>query len=174
MTPTSADGWHAAFLLVSRSMKAVVSCLAPMRGFVLTAPAAAQGPACTGRESPYRLYVEVQDVRSSEGLMAVTLYADDRRKFLAHHGSLYVGRVPATKGTTTVCIHVPSPGVYALAVYHDVNANRRYDRTAVGLPAEPFGFSNNPRVFLGMPAWSAVRLAVPKTDMRTTVKLHNP
>jgi uncharacterized protein (DUF2141 family) len=104
----------------------------------------------------------------------VTLYADDRSKFLAHHGSLYVGRVPATKGTTSVCIHVPRTGVYALAVYHDVNANRRYDRTAVGLPAEPYGFSNNPRVFLGMPAWTSVRLTVPRSDLHTVVRLHNP
>jgi uncharacterized protein (DUF2141 family) len=155
-------------------MKPILRCLAPMLALVLAGRAAAEEPACTGRESPFKLYVDVQGVRSSEGLMAVTLYADKRSKFLAHHGSLYVGRVPATKGTTTVCIHVPSPGVYVLAVYHDLNANRRFDRTGIGLPAEPFGFSNNPRVFLGMPDWDSVRLSVPKTDLHTSVKLHYP
>lgn len=138
------------------------------------AGAAAEDPPCTGHESPFKLYVDVQGVRSSEGLIAVTLYADDPHKFLAHHGSLYVGRVPAHSGTTMVCIHVPSPGVYALAVYHDANANRHFDRSAIGLPAEGFGFSNNPAVFLGIPAWKSVRMTVPKTDTHTTVKLRYP
>lgn len=134
----------------------------------------AQQSACTGPESPVRLHVDVENVQSSEGLIAVTLYADDRSKFLMKRGSLYVGRVPARSGTTSVCIHVPSTGTYALAVYHDADADRGFDRTGIGLPAEGFGFSNNPRVFLGMPNWGSVRLGVPKTDLRTTVRLRYP
>jgi uncharacterized protein (DUF2141 family) len=135
---------------------------------------AQEASSCTGPQSPIKLYVDVQGVRSSTGLVAVTLYADDSTKFLAHHGSLYVGRVPAQMGTTSVCIHVPRTGVYAVAVYHDANANRRYDRTSLGLPDEGYGFSNNPPVFLGMPAWKGVRLTVPKTDTRTRIKLRYP
>jgi len=140
----------------------------------LSSHAAAESPACTGHPSATRLYVDVDNVTSSDGLIAVTLYADDASKFLAHHGSLYVGRVPAKSGTTTVCIYVPATGTYALAVYHDANANRKFDRTAIGLPAEGFGFSNNPRVFLGMPAWRSVRLAVPRGDMHTRIRLRYP
>ncbi len=146
----------------------------PALALMLAHGAAAQAEACTGHESATKLYVDVVGVRSSEGLIAVTLYADDQRKFLAHHGSLYVGRVPARSGTTPVCIYVPKPGVYALAVYHDANANRHFDRSTIGLPEEGFGFSNNPKVFLGMPAWNPVRLNVPKNDMHTTVKLRYP
>jgi uncharacterized protein (DUF2141 family) len=168
------NGPFTAKLLAMRAMKTAFGCLVSVFALSLAGAASASEVECTGPQSPVRLYVDVQGVRSSEGLIAVTLYADLRSKFLAHHGSLYVGRVPATKGTTSVCIHVPAPGIYALAVYHDTNSNRRYDRTAIGLPAEPFGFSNNPRVFLGMPAWSAVRLSVPKTDLHTAVTLHDP
>ena len=137
-----------------------------------SASAAAAQAECTGTPSPFRLFVNVDNVRSSEGLIAVTLYADDRRKFLAKLGSLYVGRVPARQGRTQVCIHVPRPGTYALAVYHDANADRRFDRTGLGLPAEGFGFSNNPPTFLGMPNFNRVRLNLPKTDLSTTIRLH--
>jgi hypothetical protein len=58
--------------------------------------AAAQEETCTGHASDTRLYVDVVNVRKAEGLIAVTLYADDRSKFLAHRGSLYVGRVAAS------------------------------------------------------------------------------
>src|SRR5687767_11510241 len=53
------------------------------------APGAAQAQeACTGRASPFRLIVHVENVRSAQGLIAVTLYADDARRFLAKRGSL--------------------------------------------------------------------------------------
>jgi uncharacterized protein (DUF2141 family) len=134
----------------------------------------AQGSSCTGRESQVRLYVNVENVQSGDGLIAVSLYADDSSKFLAKRGSLYVGRVPARQGTTTVCIYLPTTGIYALAVYHDADGDRGFDRTGIGMPAEGFGFSNNPRVFLGMPNWKSVRLAVPKTNLKTTITLRYP
>jgi uncharacterized protein (DUF2141 family) len=126
---------------------------------------------CTGTPSPVRLYVDVDNVRSARGLIAVTLYTDDRRKFLARRGSLYVGRVPARPGRTRVCIHVPGPGTYALAVYHDADADRSFDRTGLGLPDEGFGFSNNPPTFFGLPNFDRVRIRVPRTDLSTTVRL---
>jgi uncharacterized protein (DUF2141 family) len=144
--------------------------LPPVLG--LFASAAAAQAECTGTPSRTRLFVNVDNVRSSRGLIAVTLYTDERRKFLAKRGSLYVGRVPARPGRTRVCIHVPRPGTYALAVYHDADADRSFDRTGLGLPDEGFGFSNNPPTFLGLPNFSRVRLNVPKTDLSTTVRLH--
>ena len=136
--------------------------------------ASAQPSECTGHEGPVRLYVDVAGVKESEGLIAVTLYADNPSKFLAKRGSLYVGRVPARAPSTTVCIYLPSTGVYALAVFQDLDADRKYDRTTVGLPDEPYGFSNNPGVFLGMPRFSSVRLSVPRDNMRTSVTLRHP
>jgi uncharacterized protein (DUF2141 family) len=155
-------------------MKHLLSFLLAAIAVLVADSAAAQDASCTGHDSPYRLHVDVEGVQSSNGLIAVTLYPDVASKFLAHHGSLYVGRVPAKMGTTEVCIHLPRLGTYAVAVYHDANANRHIDRTAIGLPAEGFGFSNNPHVFLGMPAWRSVRLPVPQNDMHTAIKLRYP
>jgi uncharacterized protein (DUF2141 family) len=141
--------------------------------FVLAAIAApAVAADCTGTPSATRLYVDVDKVRSSQGLIAVTLYTDDRRKFLAKRGSLYVGRVPARAGRTRVCMHVPKPGVYALAVYHDADSDRSFDRTGLGLPAEGFGFSNNPPTFFGLPNFDRVRIRVSWTGASTTIRLH--
>lgn len=131
-------------------------------------------PGCTGPASATWLNVVVDDVRDSQGLIAVTLYADDSSKFLVRHGSLYVGRVPAQAGTTRACIFVPKPGVYALALYHDSNANGSFDRTAMGLPAEGFGFSNNPATLAGLPTFKSVRIAVPKPGLTTHVSMKYP
>jgi len=136
------------------------------------APTLAQG--CTGRPSATRLIVTVSGVRSAEGLIAVTLYADDPSRFLARRGSLYVGRVPARAGVTRVCIHVPAPGVYGLAVYHDADADRRFDRTAIGLPAEGYGFSNDAPTLFGLPSFRRVRFQVPRDGFATSLRLRYP
>ena len=136
--------------------------------------AAAAQSECTGPPGPVRLYVDVENVRAAQGLIAVTLYADDSSRFLARRGSLYVGRVQARAPATRVCIHLPGTGTWALAVYHDADGNRRFNRNAVGMPAEGFGFSNNPRVLFGIPAFRSVRLNVPRSGMSTRVRLRYP
>lgn len=141
---------------------------------LVSGAASAQQPDCTGYEGPVRLYVDVEGVRKAEGLIAVTLYADDSKRFLAKRGSLYVGRTAAMAPKTTVCIMLPSTGTYALGVYHDADADRSYDRNAVGLPKEGYGFSNNPAVILGLPTFRSVRLSVPRNNMRTRVRLRYP
>lgn len=129
---------------------------------------------CTGRPSDVRLYVNVDNVRSDQGLIAVTLYADDSRRFLARGGSIHVGRVPARSPRTRMCMHLPSTGVYGLAVYHDADANRSFNRTRLGMPAEGFGFSNNPGALFALPNFRRVRLSVPRTNMQTTIRLRYP
>lgn len=137
-----------------------------------TSPAAAAAQDdCTGPQGPVRLYVNVHNVRSAQGLVAVTLYADDPRRFLARRGSLYVGRVPARAGTTRMCIHLPATGVYALAVYHDADGNRRFNRTGLGLPDEGFGFSNDAPALFGLPSFRSVRLTVPRSGHETDLRL---
>jgi uncharacterized protein (DUF2141 family) len=144
-----------------------------------TGPAArADGPApppgCTGTPSNTWLNVVASGLRSGNGLLAVTLYADNSSKFLVRNGSMYVGRVQASAGTTRACIFVPHPGVYALALYHDENANEKFDRTGIGLPAEGYGFSNNPSTLAGLPRFRSVRLGVPRSGLTTRVQMKYP
>lgn len=163
----------------NRAAAALVAVLLAAAGSMATAARPASAPAaapsgCTGPASATWLNVKVDGVRNSTGIVAVTLYEDDSSKFLARHGSLYVGRVDARTGTTRVCIFVPKPGVYALAIYHDENASRKFDRTGLGLPAEGYGFSNNPATIAGLPSFRSVRLNVPKPGLTTQVQMKYP
>lgn len=137
-------------------------------------PGSGPPPGCTGPASDTWLNVSAQGLRSGNGLLAVTLYADVPSKFLVRRGSLYVGRVSARRGGTQACIFVPQPGVYALALYHDENANQKFDRTGIGLPAEGYGFSNNPATLAGLPSFRSVRLNVPRSGLTTRVQMKYP
>jgi len=133
-----------------------------------------QSPACTGPASRTRLHVTVENVRSSQGLIAVTLYPDNPDRFLVSKGSLFVGRVPARTPVTRICLNVPGPGTYAVAVYHDADANRKLTRKSLGLPAEGYGFANNPSTVFGLPPFQSVRLSVPRANVETRIRLTYP
>ena len=145
--------------------------------FAVPAPARADPPApagCTGPVSNTWIDVVVDGVRSGDGLVAITLYADNSKKFLVKHGSMYVGRVDARAGATRGCIYVPKPGVYAIAIYHDENGNQVFDRSGFGLPLEAYGFSNNPSTLAGLPTFKSVRLNIPRSGLVTRIHLTYP
>ncbi len=150
--------------------------IAGAAAFSMSAPAAAEAtpPAgCTGKkETGVWLNVVANGMRSSDGLLAITVYEDKRSKFLAKGGSIWVGRVDAKKGSTRGCVFLPKTGVYAIALYHDENANHNFDRNF--LPTEGYGFSNDPSTLAGLPAFGSVRLNVPKTNLTTHITMKYP
>ena len=62
-------------------------------------------------------------------------------------------------------------GSYALAVYHDRNNNGKLDRNLVGIPLEPYGFSNNARGILGPPSFEDARFQVTGSKVRIEVQV---
>lgn len=83
--------------------------------------------------------VPVSTVRSSNGLVFVALY--EQRNWLEPGRYLAAKRVPAHRGTVVTHFNNLPRGRYAVAVWHDENANNRVDTNALGLPKEGYGFS---------------------------------
>lgn len=63
-----------------------------------------------------------------------------------------------------------APGHYAVALFHDENSNRRMDKI-LGVPREGFGFSRNPPIRFGAPAFNAVVLDIPAGASRATIRM---
>ncbi|MEM7491044.1 MAG: DUF2141 domain-containing protein [Pseudomonadota bacterium] len=103
-----------------------------------------------------QLEVSVQNVRSSSGTVTITVYGDERSEFLARGAKLVRDRVPAVAGVTRGCLPVPGPGVYAIAIYHDEDGDRDFDRNAMGLPKEGYGFSNDAPTRMSLPSFGDV------------------
>ena len=47
-------------------------------------------------------------------------------------------------------------GEYAVSLYHDQNSNGKMDKNSMGIPKEPYAFSNNARGMFGKPDWEKV------------------
>jgi uncharacterized protein (DUF2141 family) len=130
---------------------------------------------CSGPPSETWLNVTIDKIRSDRGVIALTVYPDDKRKFLIDGGSLYVVRAPARVEKVKMCLFLPQPGIYALAVYHDEDNSGALNRIGpMGLPAEGFGFSGNPSSIESLLEFRSVRLAVPRTNLSTRIKMRYP
>ena len=70
-----------------------------------------------------------------------------------------VTRVVPSSEASAIHIAGIAPGQYALLVIHDENRNGKLD-TMLGMPREGFGFSRNPALRMGPPAYGAVHFAV--------------
>jgi len=137
--------------------------------FMACAAVSASADDCLGEPGAARLRVMVEGVRAGQGVMTATVYPDAQEKFLKANGQLAVWRVPAEAPVTTMCLRLPAPGRYALAVYDDVNLNGRFDHTTFA-PREPYGFSNNPHPFFILPSVRSVAFTAGPGD--TTLHIH--
>jgi uncharacterized protein (DUF2141 family) len=61
-------------------------------------------------------------------------------------------------------------GEYGIVVVHDANGNGKYDAGLLGFGAEPVGYSNDARPWLGRPAFEAVSFEV-KESLEVTVHM---
>lgn len=141
--------------------------------FLAGASAGAQEP-CAGRDSATRLSVQVTQVASDIGEVAITVYPSDPSRFLAPKGKLLRLRVKATAPVTRACFNLPGPDVYAVAVYHDANADQDFDRSRVGLPTEGFGFSNDAPTRFGVPSFDAARFVVKTGENTLKIRMRYP
>lgn len=121
--------------------------------------------------SQVRLQIQVSRMRSPDGSINVTIYPDDSAHFL--DGKYKIARqiFPVVRPLTMLCLVLPAPGYYAVALFHDENENRHFDTNFLGIPVEGYGFSNNPRLTLGPPPLKEARFSVHAGDNPISIGL---
>jgi uncharacterized protein (DUF2141 family) len=111
-------------------------------GLAFPTPADASGGCAAGKPS---VLVHVAGFRQAAGEVKVSLYGADSGRWLAKGGKIGKLKVPVTGHSMDICMPVPAPGRYAVAVHHDLNINGERDRRDGG------GYSRNPKVSLFNP-----------------------
>ena len=111
---------------------------------------------CAG-EGP-AIKVNITGIKPTHGILRVQLYRGTAADWLQTGNWLNRIEVPARSGSATVCMPVPGPGTYGIAVRHDVNGNGKTD-----IRADGGGMSNNPSINilnLGRPSYKQTAFAV--------------
>jgi uncharacterized protein (DUF2141 family) len=132
------------------------------------------------------LRVAVEGIRSSHGMVMIGLYdsqatfaqavkATTSQDFLVdpqRFGAVAL-RANAAMRSGVVFTNL-APGRYAAVAFHDENGNSRLDKSLLGMPTEPYGFSNNVEGFLGPPTFDAAAVAIGDGNAAIRIVLVNP
>lgn len=62
-------------------------------------------------------------------------------------------------------------GTYAIKIFHDVNGNGKLDTNFLGIPTEPYGFSNNAMGAFGPPSFEEASFRVSGNGASLSIRL---
>ena len=101
----------------------------------------------------FNLTVTVENVTSNDGKISVAVY-NSSEGFLKFDKVFKAGSEPSKKGSTEVVLKDLPEGTYAVAAFHDQNANGELDTNMLGIPKEPLGFSKGKMKTFGPPSFA--------------------
>jgi uncharacterized protein (DUF2141 family) len=116
-----------------------------------------------------QLTVTVDNLRNGEGNVRLSAYAS-AAEWLDSSAPDNDKVEPARKGSVVFHFDLP-PGTYAVACFHDENANGVFDQNFIGIPKEGFGFSNNVRPFFRAPRFASASFALPPGGTAITIHM---
>ena len=119
------------------------------------------------------LYLRVVGLRATQGRVRAALFRTredyDAKSNAFRSIILQVG----STSSDGVFQNVPF-GRYCITLYHDENDNNQFDRSLLGAPKEPYGFSNNARVRFAPPAYDKVCFDFDHDDMLVQIDVARP
>jgi uncharacterized protein (DUF2141 family) len=121
-----------------------------------------------------RLEITLEEVRSAEGRVLVQVFeagaaADDPAGNDPDAAVAALSLAPAPP-RQTFTVDLP-PGAYGLRVMHDLDGDGEMDTNLVGLPTEPWAFSNNATGRFGPPSQEAIRFELTDAPSAQTLRL---
>ena len=113
--------------------------------------------------------VKVEGIQEVSGNMSVAIYnnADD---FPDNDKVLFGERIPVQLETFEYVFKDIPFGTYAIAVYHDLDEDSELTKSWIGIPKEPYGFSNNVEGGMGPPDFEDASFEL-KQDMEISINL---
>ncbi len=111
--------------------------------------------------------VSVLNVQSAGGFILAALYDE------AGWGEKPVAttRTAVANLSPTVCLRPPGAGRYAVRLFHDINGDGRLQSNMLGLPTEPYGFSNDARLQFGPPSFAAAAFDLKDSAVTQSITL---
>ncbi|GAA4380907.1 DUF2141 domain-containing protein [Hymenobacter koreensis] len=149
-------------------MRAFLKALLAASGSLMCVAAAPPDPVRGAVKAPVK--VVVSDLVSTTSTVKLYFY-NIRENFLKPGHYTMLKRVQPD-GQNKVVIPVElEPGEWAVAITQDVNNNDKLDKNMVGIPTEPYGFSNNFRPRFSAPGFDDCKFIVEGPGKVVTINL---
>ena len=114
------------------------------------------------------LTVEIKGLTSANGKVLISLY--DKADGWMKRGLKTGGTAAQKEGVTYEFKDLPM-GEYAISVHHDENGNGKFDTNLVGMPIEPYGFSNDAMGNFGPPTFEQAKFKLDADKKTITLNL---
>ena len=94
------------------------------------------------------LVLLLKNIKSEQGKIYIAVF-NDERSFMK---SRYKEEAVTVNSLDDIEVELKLPdGKYAISIFHDTNNNGKLNTNFMGIPKEPYGFSNNPKTTFGPP-----------------------
>jgi len=114
-----------------------------------------------------KVEVTVKNIQELKGTIRMAVYSGEDN-FMKK--SLVSKEVSVTGKEVTIVFENVKPGEYAISTYHDVDDNKELNTGFMGIPKEPYGFSNDARGTFGPPTYEKAKFKV-SGDTKTSIKV---
>lgn len=114
------------------------------------------------------LTIEVKGDVGDKGAVMVALYkASDKWMGKATD----IRTTAAVKAGVSVTFNDLAEGDYAVSLFIDENSNNKLDTNAVGMPIEPYAFSNDASGSFGPPSFDKAKFVLGKDDIKHVITI---
>jgi len=121
-------------------------------------------------ESP-KLTINIGNIRKTEGQIRIGVF-NTSKDFLKREAAIKHYYIKVDSTTESIKIVDLPKGEYAFSMFHDKNSDDEFNRNFLGIPKEPYGFSNNVKPKFSAPSYKSCKFSLLK-DLIMEVTLSN-
>ena len=118
-----------------------------------------------------KIIIEVSGFENNNGMMFAHLYNNESYFPKQSDKAFMFAKVQIKNKKAFVVFEDVPYGNYAITVHHDENNNGIMDKTWIGYPAEGFGLSNNPTIYLSVPSYDECKFKLESSELTLKIKL---
>lgn len=116
------------------------------------------------------LKIEIKGIRNSQAPIYLTLW--DKPQDFLHTAGRKVTIAAQSPSAFAVVTDLP-PGEYSVALYQDLNGNKKLDTNFIGIPKEPSAISNDAVGKFGPPVYDDAKFTLGKEGRQIVLTLHD-
>ncbi|MGB1169890.1 MAG: DUF2141 domain-containing protein [Flavobacteriaceae bacterium] len=105
--------------------------------------------------------LDISITKFNKGSILIALYESEESYMKESYKS---ADVLVKNNKAKFIFHSIKKGVYAFSLFHDLNNNKKLDTNFLGIPKEPYGFSNNKKGRFGPPKFNEASLEINKNS----------
>ena len=116
------------------------------------------------------LTINVTNLKSKTAIIVIGLYATSN-KFLDENDQLQEYRIKPKNGKFSAKITNQKYGEFGMAIYQDVDGDGKITKNLIGIPKEPYAFSNNYKPTIKAPSFNDCKFTYSAKSNTVNMKL---